>query len=424
MGKIRVLISLIVLTLGLFSYPGIPGAFELPESLLDVLHERSEKQSNLEVKISDALGNIGKNVLLENVRGVKEIVAFQSVAPSVVCILSDDIMGSGAIISREGLLISNWHVVNNSKKAVVVFKPKDSAELKRELAFRATVIRIDPVRDLALLKIDSPPKDISFMDLADPSSISIGQDVHAIGHPEGEIWTYTKGFISQIRPGYEWKTRDGVVHRAKIIQTQTPVNPGSSGGPLFNDQGQLIGINSFVRTGTEGLNYAVAVDEIKAFLSEKIVHDTVPPQVSGKIRCSEAYDSTGEGWNNILGCYFAGRKPPPDFWSVLPSADGPALYVLFDSHKDGLIDTLITSEENEWLKMAYFMDKDCDGIIDLIGLQNSGEHDISSYKKPPKRITLLELAGEFADAIRQKKIPYPGLKLLPLIVIVHPDSAV
>ena len=92
-------------------------------------------------------------------------------------------------------------------------------------------------------------------------------DVHAIGHPSGEAWTYTTGVISQYRQGYEWKAEDDPIkHKADIIQTQTPINPGNSGGPLLSDSSSLIGVNSF-KAGGEGLNFAVSVDEVRKFIA-------------------------------------------------------------------------------------------------------------------------------------------------------------
>jgi S1-C subfamily serine protease len=118
----------------------------------------------------------------------------------------------------------------------VVFKPRSGAEVKKELAFAATPIKVDQVADLALLKIQAPPKDLSYLPLGEITMVEVGQDVHAIGHPEGEVWTYTTGIVSQIRPGYQWVGLDGLLHQSKVIQTQTALNPGNSGGPLLNDR--------------------------------------------------------------------------------------------------------------------------------------------------------------------------------------------
>src|SRR5262249_1939909 len=93
--------------------------------------------------------------------------------------------------------------------------------------------------------------------------------VAAIGHPEGQSWTYTKGIVSQIRPDFAWSTGQGESHRATVIQTQTPINPGNSGGPLLSDDGRIVGINSFRATEGEGLNFAVSAKDISAFLNNQ-----------------------------------------------------------------------------------------------------------------------------------------------------------
>ena len=97
----------------------------------------------------------------------------------------------------------------------------------------------------------------------------MGTDVAAIGHPEGQSWTYTKGIVSQIRPDFAWSTGQGESHRATVIQTQTPINPGNSGGPLLSDDGRIVGINSFRATEGEGLNFAVSAKDISAFLNNQ-----------------------------------------------------------------------------------------------------------------------------------------------------------
>jgi S1-C subfamily serine protease len=92
--------------------------------------------------------------------------------------------------------------------------------------------------------------------------MAIGADVSAIGHPDGQAWTFTKGIISQHRLGFQW-----LDHKADVIQTQTPINPGNSGGPLISEAGSLIGVNSFKTPDAEGLNFSVSADEVKKFLA-------------------------------------------------------------------------------------------------------------------------------------------------------------
>jgi S1-C subfamily serine protease len=106
------------------------------------------------------------------------------------------------------------------------------------------------------------------LDISAEDSIDVGADVAAIGHPTGEAWTFTKGIVSAFRPNYEWSGGpNDTKHVATVIQTQTPINPGNSGGPLLTEDGKIVGVNSFRTSGAEGLNFAVAAKEIRAFLA-------------------------------------------------------------------------------------------------------------------------------------------------------------
>ena len=176
-------------------------------------------------------------------------------------------VGSGVVISYRGLVITNWHVVENEPAVGVVFKSsfhQDKPTLKKEDIFIAKVLKTDPLRDLALLQIISPPQTLTTLTLGSLLQVEVGQDVFAISHPEGLLWSYTEGVVSQIRPNYVMKTRGGTIHRATYIQTQTVISQGSSGGALFNYNGQLIGI--LVATLGPGLNFAIAVNEVQIFI--------------------------------------------------------------------------------------------------------------------------------------------------------------
>ena len=97
-------------------------------------------------------------------------------------------------------------------------------------------------------------------------NLAVGEEAHAIGHPDSELWTYTKGYISQLRPDYQWEYINGEKMHATVIQIQTPINPGNSGGPLLNKHGNLIGINAFANLDKQLMNFAISVEEIIKFL--------------------------------------------------------------------------------------------------------------------------------------------------------------
>ena len=94
----------------------------------------------------------------------------------------------------------------------------------------------------------------------------MGSTVYAIGHPSGEAWTFSSGMVTQIRPNYKWDYENSS-HSANVIQHEVPTNPGNSGGPLLDEQGLMVGVNSFVRIDSQLINFSVAIEEVEEFLS-------------------------------------------------------------------------------------------------------------------------------------------------------------
>ena len=156
-------------------------------------------------------------------------------------------MGSGFIISSDGLVLTNAHVVREAKDVTV--KLSDRRE------FTAKVLGIDTTTDIAVLRIDA--KDLPVVRLGDPKSLEVGDPVLAIGAPYGLEQTATQGIVSakgRSLPG------DAVV---PFIQTDAAVNPGNSGGPLFDGSGSVVGINAQIYSrsgGFQGLSFAIPID--------------------------------------------------------------------------------------------------------------------------------------------------------------------
>jgi serine protease Do len=156
-------------------------------------------------------------------------------------------LGSGFIVSADGIVLTNAHVVADSDEVIV--------KLTDQREYRAKVLGSDPTTDVAVLKIDATK--LPIVRLGDASKTRVGDWVVAIGTPYGLDNTVTSGIVSaksRSLPG------DGVV---PFIQTDAAVNPGNSGGPLFNTSGEVIGINSqiFSRSGGfQGLAFAIPID--------------------------------------------------------------------------------------------------------------------------------------------------------------------
>ncbi len=218
-------------------------------------------------------------------RGAREVAIYRNLSPSVVLIATKEAVGSGSVIAG-GYILTNWHVVGEFKQVGVIYKPDgQGSQPSSANMIAAQVIRIDRIHDLALLKPTFIPRSIRPIELGDRNDFSVGSDVHAIGHPSGESWSYTKGIISQVRDNYTWSAEPRFSFRANVIQTQTPISPGSSGGPLLSDDGKLIGVNSFKDRTAEAINFAVSVVDVRKFLmtTDNVATNSAPTACQGKV---------------------------------------------------------------------------------------------------------------------------------------------
>ena len=221
--------------------------------------------------ISKVISNLVdfSNTPLIKTRGIKEVHVFKKAAPSVVKVFTETGSGSGSLISKEGLILTNWHVVKDAKKVGIVFMPEKGKKVTEDNFLEGEVVKINGEADLALVKIDKVPANAKplYITREDPE---IGQDVHAIGHPKGgSDWTYTKGYISQLNYDDNW-SYEATLHKVKLmIQSQTPINPGNSGGPLLGNKGEIVGVNSSSSLDYESANYAISAKDVRAFIAQR-----------------------------------------------------------------------------------------------------------------------------------------------------------
>ena len=222
-------------------------------------------------------------------RGAQGEAIFKSVSPAVVAVVVGSInknndfdpegLGTGAIVDARGYVLTNWHVINGYRGAIIFLKPIGNPNLTQAEAFGAKVIYQDSTVDLALLRMIDPPKTLHELQVGEIGQVQIAEDIHIIGHPHGNFWSYSTGVVSQIRDGYTWSYKDGSNHVAKVLQLQTAINPGNSGGPVVNDAGSILGLVAMSEEG-QNLNYAIAADVIKRFLSTGMQMNTRGPQLS------------------------------------------------------------------------------------------------------------------------------------------------
>jgi serine protease Do len=171
-------------------------------------------------------------------------------------------LGSGFIVKSDGVILTNAHVVTNA--STVTVKLTDGRE------FKAKVLGVDKPTDIAVLKIDA--KDLPTVDLGDSSSVEVGQWVLAIGEPFGFENSASAGIVSAKARSLP---NEGYV---PFLQTDVPVNPGNSGGPLFDASGRVIGVNSQIYTnsgGYQGLSFAIPIDVAMKVEGELAAHGKV-----------------------------------------------------------------------------------------------------------------------------------------------------
>ena len=173
-------------------------------------------------------------------------------------------LGSGFVIEKSGHIVTNYHVVEGAEIVTVSFSNDE--------AVRAKVVGVDPTTDLAVLKVNTPPRGLTPLRLGRSSSVQVGDEVVAIGNPFGYERSMTAGIVSAIGRVLE-APNDLAIDNA--IQTDAPINPGNSGGPLLNARGQVIGVNTQITTGgasdgSVGVGFAIPVDTVRSVTAQII----------------------------------------------------------------------------------------------------------------------------------------------------------
>lgn len=301
----------------------------------NILNEKTMKSDIFTHGITRDINNISK-LYKECSKGVVLISSLNSKA-----------LGAGAIINSQGQFITNAHVVGDEDKMLVWFYDPNISSIKNFLpdsCYLADVIAIDNKRDLSLLRINKREKVLHPLEFGTIENIDITQEVFSVGHPKTLIWSFTKGFISQMRKNYEWNYNEKYSHVANVIQVQMSSNPGDSGSPLFNEYGHLIGINSFRLQDGGGTNFAVHLNEINSFLDEvsNNKHNLLTVNDSNSLfalsNIPKYYDTNADGINDIE---------------------------LYDKDNNGTLEHMVIDSDYNGTMDDVAVDTDDDGVHDL-----------------------------------------------------------
>jgi serine protease Do len=222
-------------------------------------------------KVSPAVVNISTSKLIE--RGVSPFFSFENddffnrffrdfFEPRKRQYVQNS-LGSGVIIdSTQKYILTNHHVIVRASKIMIT--------LADQQEFEARVVGTDPESDLAVLKIESDTT-LPAIRMGRSDDLMIGETVIAIGNPFGLSHTVTTGVISALNRSV--RTQSGVYHN--FIQIDASINPGNSGGPLLNINGELVGINTAIYSGAEGIGFAIPIDRARRIVSDLINYGRV-----------------------------------------------------------------------------------------------------------------------------------------------------
>jgi S1-C subfamily serine protease len=170
--------------------------------------------------------------------------------PAVVTIRTDVAQGTGFLITEDGYIITNAHVLSGGREVYAL--------TSNQQTIKGSLIGYDLNLDIALIKI---PGNYDYLELENSDNIQVGEKVIAIGNPLGLQFSVSEGIVSAVN-------RPGINNLNIYIQTDAALNPGNSGGPLINKKGKVIGINNFKVGGGESLGFALESNYLKASVNE------------------------------------------------------------------------------------------------------------------------------------------------------------
>ncbi|MBA6412896.1 trypsin-like peptidase domain-containing protein [Parahaliea sp. F7430] len=189
--------------------------------------------------------------------------------------------GSGFVWDKSGLIVTNFHVIAGAHRVTVT--------LHDQQEYAAEVVGIAPEKDLAVLRISEPPKDLVTLPIGDSSELNVGRKVLAIGNPFGLDTTLTTGVVSAL--GREIKAPSNRTIRG-VIQTDAAINPGNSGGPLLNSLGQLVGVNTAIYSpsgASAGIGFAIPVNTVRDVVPQLIAYGKILRPSLGIERASDRW---------------------------------------------------------------------------------------------------------------------------------------
>jgi serine protease Do len=243
-----------------------------PAAALDLGAIHAEVERALPREALESLG-APPPLVLRRAINPREAIYNQRV-DGVVLLASTRTVASGVLVSEAGDIVTSEHLVQQAHRAAgedwiaVWFHPvtPTAPALARPSFVLARVAQRDPRRDLARLRLVQPVPDTATVVPLGSMVPAAGKKVFTIGHPKSAGWTFGEGVVADVRPGFQWRYDDGITRSATAIQLSAPIATGSSGGPLFDERGAMVGVVVAAGGGTPGVGFAVAVQHVHELL--------------------------------------------------------------------------------------------------------------------------------------------------------------
>ncbi len=314
----------------------------------------------------------------------------EKVRPSVVGILNysaensltADSSGSGIIVSSDGYILTNAHVISGAANLVVVLDNNEE--------YAAQLIGSDVSTDLAVIKIDA--ENLTAAELGDSDQLKVGEPVVAIGNPAGLnlAGSTTRGIVSGLDRTISVTLETGESISMEVIQTDAAINPGNSGGPLINEYGQVIGINSsrLSSSSYDGIGFAIPVNDALPVVEDLIQYG----YVTGRVKLGITYYPISE----VVGA-MSGYTPGLLVYSVdvtmdvyakglragdiITEMDGKSV-----TSKEAIKTILDGKKPGDTLKITFVRgssDNQASYSVDVILGEDTGNSDTSSYSSEP-----------------------------------------
>lgn len=295
---------------------------------------------------------------------------------SVVLVVTPTKLGSATLIDRNGTFVTSWHIVRDEKSVGIIYMPEGPDQRPTEAdAVQANVGRTDPQTDLALLHVDKLARGIKPVQLAAPVAPREGAVLQVLGHPYGDVWSYTQGTLKGTQKSHAWTSQDGAKHQADVVQFQTRAITGNSGGPVLDQKDRLIAIDTMRSDDTSMLALAVAASEVRRLLAAPVrreaVHAFMAPPASAAlkpscepVRLDTRRTRSEDGTVHVLDLNCNGRA---DAMLLVPDNTKLADHLASDANENGITDSVYFDFNRDGRFDEVRFDTDEDGKADLVG---------------------------------------------------------